>query len=66
METFRLRQRSTNTQPMRRKVISLKHVQLRLDTSAAKHTATYNHYEDSCKALFYFKNLTQSDKYKGS
>ena len=30
--TVRLRQRSTNVQPMRRKVISLKQVKLRVDT----------------------------------
>ena len=41
----RLCQRSTNMQPMRKKVISLKHVKLRVDTKAAKHTATDIHYE---------------------
>ena len=38
----RLRQRSTNLEPMR-KVISLKHVKLRVHTQAAEHTATDNH-----------------------
>ena len=40
--TVRLRQRSTNLDPIRKKVISLKHLKLRVDTSAAEHTATDN------------------------
>ena len=33
---------------MRKKVISLKRVQLSVDTKAAKHITTDNHYENSC------------------
>ena len=46
--TVRFRQRSTNVQPVRKKVISLKHVKLPVETSAAEHTPTDNHYENSC------------------
>ena len=51
--TVRLRQRLTNVQRMREKVTCLKHVKLRVDTWAAKHTAADNHYENSCNNSFY-------------
>ena len=47
-ETVKLRQRSNSVQPMREKVKSLKHVKLCVDTKAAKHATTDNHYENSC------------------
>ena len=41
--TVRLRQRSANLEPMKKKVVSLNHMKLRVDIKAAKHTASDNH-----------------------
>ena len=47
-KTVKFCQRSISVQPTREKVKSLKQVKLGVDTWAAKHTTTDNHYENSC------------------